>query len=76
MRVNCPGFAVVTGSAGEALCQDSLGAPVAWEVTPEFDVSQLDSAQLSQAFAAGFVVIGTAWAIGRGFRAVLSMLRR
>lgn len=76
MRVNCPGVTVATGSAGEALCLDSLGAPVAWEVQPEFDVSQLETEQLAGAFAAGFVIVGTAWAIGYGFRQVLRMIGR
>lgn len=75
MRVNCPGVEVVTLPNGEPSCQDALGAAVAWEVQPEFDVSQLDPAQLGQAFAAGFVLVGTGWAIGRGFKYVLSMLR-
>lgn len=75
MRASCPGAAIVTGSAGEALCVDGLGAPVAWEVQPEFDVSQLETAELSGAFAAGFVVIATGWVIGRGFKYVLGMLR-
>lgn len=76
MRVNCPGFTVATGSAGEVRCLDSLGAPVAWEVQPEFDVSQLESEQLAGAYAAGFVLVGTAWAIGFGFRQVLRMIGR
>ena len=75
MRVTCPGTQVLTGSAGEAICADSLGAPVAWEVQPEFDVSQLDVADLGGAFAAGFVVVATGWVIGYGFRAVLSAIR-
>lgn len=75
MRVTCPGTQVLTGSAGEPLCADSLGAPVAWEVVPEFEVSSLEADQLGAAFAAGFVIIGTGWAIGRGFKYVLSLLR-
>lgn len=75
MRVSCPGFVVVTGSAGEPLCQDDLGVPVAWEVVPEFDVADLEVDQLGAAFAAGFVVVATGWVIGRGFRFVLSLLR-
>lgn len=66
---------MATGAGGEALCLDALGAPVAWEVQPEFDVSQLDPAELGQAFAAGFVLVGTGWAIGRGFKYVLALLR-
>lgn len=76
MRVSCPGTAVNTGAQGEALCVDSLGAPVAWEVQLEFDVSQLDTAQMGQAFAAGFAVVATCWCIGFGFRTVLQAFRR
>lgn len=76
MRVSCPGFAVVTGAGGEALCVDALGAPVAWEAQPEFDVSQLEADQLSGAFAAGFVVVATAFVIGYGFRALLRTIGR
>lgn len=75
MRVTCPGVSVMTGASGEALCLDSLGAPVAWEVQPEFDISQLEADQLGGAFAAGFVIVATGWVIGRGFKFVLSMLR-
>ncbi|HTD72155.1 MAG TPA: hypothetical protein VK652_01410 [Steroidobacteraceae bacterium] len=76
MKATCPGFTISTGSSGELLCLDSLGAPVAWEVQPEFDVSQLESEDLAGAWAAGFVLVGTAWAIGYGFRSVLRMIGR
>lgn len=75
MRVSCPGFAVTTSLTGEPQCVDHLGATVAWEVQPEFEVSQLEPTQLGAAYAAGFVLVGTGWAIGRSFKAVLSMLR-
>lgn len=67
---------MATGAAGEALCLDSMGAPVAWEIQPEFDVSMLEADDLGGAFAAGFVIVGTAWAIGYGFRQVLRMIGR
>lgn len=73
--MTCPGFAIQTGTLGEALCVDHLGAPVAWEAVPEFEVSALDVTQLSGAYVAGFILIGMGWAIGRGFKYVLSMLR-
>jgi len=76
VRVSCPGVTVLTGLGGEALCVDGLGAPVAWEIQPEFDVSMLDADDLAGAYAAGFVIVGTAWAIGWGFRAVLRMIGR
>lgn len=75
MKIACPGVSVATGVNGEPLCLDSGGSPVAWEAVPEFEVSSLDIAQLSGAYAAGFVLIATGWAIGRGFKFVLSMIR-
>lgn len=75
MRVTCPGSQIMTGAEGQALCLDGVGAPVAWEIQPEFDVSQLESSDLGGAYAAGFVLIGTGWAIGRGFKYVLGLLR-
>lgn len=74
MRVSCPGTQVLTGTNGEPLCLDSVSAPVAWEIQPEFDVSQLEAEDLAGAYAAGFVIVGTAWAIGYGFRQVLRMI--
>jgi hypothetical protein len=75
MRVTCPGAQVMTGAEGQALCLDSLGEPVAWEVVAEFEPSMLEAEDLAGAFAAGFIVVGTGWAIGRGFKYVLSLLR-
>ncbi len=74
MSAVCPGV-IVTDASGVPACQDQLGAPLAWEQVVPFDVSQLDGDQLAGAFAAGFVIVGTAWAIGKGFQVLLSMLR-
>lgn len=64
-----------TSALGAAQCTDGGGTPVAWVAVPEFDFSQLDMPTASGAFAAGFVLVGIGWAIGRGFGAVLSMLK-
>jgi len=74
MRLECP-HTVVTLAAGEVACQDGAGAPVAWLVEPSFDVSELDSGQLAGAWAAGFVLVGTALVIGKGFAALLDAIR-
>ncbi len=66
---------VSTSALGAAQCVDGVGAPVAWVVVPDFDFSQLDAPMASGAFAAGFVLVGVGWAIGRAFGVVLSMLR-
>lgn len=75
MLLDCPAN-VVTLTNGEVACQDSGGGAVAWLVSPTFDLGQLDPEMMAAAFAAGFVIVGTAWAIGKGARIVLSMLGR
>lgn len=74
MNLECP-HTVVTLANGEVACQDGAGAPVAWIVEPSFDVSMLDAGELGGAWAAGFVVVGTAMVIGKGFAAVLDAIR-
>jgi hypothetical protein len=74
MRLECPAN-VETLAGGELACLDELGAPVAWEVEPSFDVSELDPAELGGAWAAGFVLVATALVIGKGFAAVLDAIR-
>lgn len=73
MRYECPGV-VVTDAVGVPSCTDGVGGFLAWDAVPDFDVSLVDNAIAGQAFAAGFVIVGSAWAIGRGFKYVLSML--
>lgn len=74
MTAICAGV-IVTDAAGVPACQDQLGAPLAWQQVPQFTASALEADQLAGAFAAGFVIVGTAWAIGKGFQILLSMLR-
>lgn len=45
-------------------------------LSPPFDVSQLDAAQVEYAFAAGFLLVGMFWALGRAVSMVMSMVRR
>lgn len=75
MLLDCPAN-VVTLTGGELACQDSMGGAVAWLVQPSFEISDLDPELLAAAFAAGFVIVGTSWAIGKGAKIVLSMLGR
>jgi hypothetical protein len=65
-----------TSTAGQALCLDGMGSPVAWTQVPDFDFSQLDVPTASGAFAAGFVLVGIAAAIGKGFGSLLSFISR
>jgi hypothetical protein len=41
-----------------------------------FDITSLDTVQAGEAFAAGFVIIGTCWAIGKAIGLILSVVRR
>jgi len=76
MQLDCPGNVATDSISGALECHDGSGAVVAWVVTPSFDPSQLDTTQLAGAFSAGFVVVGTAWAIGWSVRALLRMIGR
>lgn len=73
MRVECPGV-VSTDASGAPLCTDGVSAVLAWEPVAEFDPADIDNVTAGQAFTAGFVIVATGWAIGRGFKYVLSML--
>lgn len=52
-----------------------MGAPLAWESIPEFDIELVDPVVAGEAFGAGFVIVATAWVIGFGVRALLSQIR-
>jgi hypothetical protein len=41
-----------------------------------FDISQLDTVQAGEAFAAAFVIVGMCWALGKAVGAVLDVVRR
>jgi hypothetical protein len=72
--ISCPGV-VVTDASGVAQCQDMTGAPLAWEAQQEFSIDSLDTAMISGAFSAGFVVVAIGMVVGMGFRVVLSLLK-
>jgi hypothetical protein len=72
--VTCAGN-VTTSALGAAQCVDGSGAPLAWGVVPAFDFTQLDGPTMGGAFAAAFVLVGTGWAIGKGFGVVLSLMK-
>lgn len=67
---------MVVDVGGALACQDDMGAPLAWESIPTFTVESIDPTVASAAYAGGFVIVGTAWAIGWSCRALLSMIRR
>gem|GEM_PF-2881935 len=65
-----------TSLTGEPQCVDGTGAAVSWTAVPDFDLSQLDTSTMAQGFAAGFTMIGIAWAIGKGVALVLKQISR
>jgi hypothetical protein len=75
ITAECPGN-VVTDMAGAPLCLDGSSAPLTWVSVPVFDITSLDTVQAGEAFAAGFVIIGTCWAIGKAIGLILSVVRR
>lgn len=46
-----------------------------WGDLLSFHISQVDPAIVAQAFGAGFILVGTIWAMSAGALALLSMLR-
>lgn len=66
---SCPG-AISTDVGGAAICTEE------WIAVEPFDIANLDPEIASTVFAAGFVLVGTAWVIGFACRALLSMIRR
>lgn len=65
----------VVDVAGVAECHDDMGMLLAWESVATFTVDAIDPAVATSAFAGGFVIVGTAWAIGWGFRQVLKAIK-
>lgn len=73
-QITCPGT-VVTTVTGEAQCLDMSNQPLAWTSQPAFAVENLDPVMLSGAYGAGFFVMGMGWAVARGVRVVIDMLK-
>ncbi|HKV96869.1 MAG TPA: hypothetical protein VJR90_05185 [Gammaproteobacteria bacterium] len=48
---------------------------MSWTDVTSFDVSQLDPVLVAQALAAGFVLVGMFWAIGKACKVLLDMVR-
>lgn len=70
----CDGV-IVTDVNGVPACEDQVGAPLAWVAVEPFSIDQLDSVVLGEHFAVGFIIYGTAWAIGKGVAMVLNAVR-
>lgn len=73
--IECPAN-VSTLADGSPACLDGTGAVVAWQAVPPFDVSQLDTVQAGEAFAAGFVMVASCALLGIAVGAILNVVRR
>jgi hypothetical protein len=62
--IQCTGT-VVTGSAGEAICVDGGGLPLAWEAW-DWSLVGLDPATASVAFGAGVFIALAFWVAASG----------
>lgn len=62
-------------TTGAVLCTNGSGTAVAWVSVPPFDVSQLDYGQAGEAFAAGFVMIGSCVLLGRAIAAIFKAIK-
>ena len=70
----CDGV-IVTDVNGVPSCEDLGGAPLAWVEVQPFAIADIDSTVAGEHFAVGFVLYGTAWAIGKGVGMVLDAVR-
>ena len=69
--IRCDG-AVTIASDGAPLCSGT------WTLVPvpePFSLEVLDSSEVSAAFLAGFVIVGSCWFAGWCFRTLLSMIK-
>lgn len=54
-----------------ATCPTGKGHWVAMEISPAFDVTSLSKSELSAAFGAGFLIVGTTCLMGVGIRMLI-----
>lgn len=73
-RASCPGT-IQTDASGYPFCTDDVGTPLTWVEVADFDLSELETADLGGAFAAGFVIVGTAYVIGLAARTLIRAVR-
>ncbi|MEM8684364.1 MAG: hypothetical protein AAGF72_13085 [Pseudomonadota bacterium] len=70
----CDGV-IVTDVNGVPSCEDLQGAPLAWVQVEPFSLDQIDPEVAGEHFALGFVLYGTAWAIGKGAAMVVNAIK-
>jgi hypothetical protein len=75
MELDCPATVLTDPASGAVLCHDGTGASVAWVVTPDFDVSQLDPTSITAYFAWGWFIVALGWVTGKGITMALQFLK-
>ena len=66
---------IVSDAGGYAICQDQSGAPLAWVQEEPFSLDDIDPVIAGEHFAVGFVIYGTAWAIGKAVGMLIDTIR-
>jgi hypothetical protein len=76
LGIDCGGQVVSDAVTGALECRttDGSNAPLAFTITPAFDVSQLDPAQLTSYFTWGWAIVAMGWAIGYGIKVAIKFL--
>jgi hypothetical protein len=70
----CDGV-ITTDASGVPSCLDLASAPLAWVAVEPFSVESIESEVAGELFAMGFVLYGTAWAIGKGAAMLVNAIR-
>lgn len=70
----CDGV-ITTDAGGVPACEDTGGAPLAWVAVEPFSIEDIDSDVAGELFAIGFIIYGTAYAIGKGVGLLLKTIR-
>lgn len=64
---------------GTLVCSDQPASAFVFGVgglSPPFDLSQLDTTQITYAFSAGFLMVGMFWALGKAVGMLMGMVKR
>lgn len=70
----CDGI-ILTDLLGVPSCDDGLGTKLTWVSVEPFSIDDIDSTVAGEHFAIGFVIYGTAWAIGKSVGIILETIR-
>lgn len=73
MRVECPGT-VETGMQGQPLCVDQPGGiALMWQEQQPY---QIDVDAAFEPFSAGFLLVASCWALGKGVAVVIGLVKK